>query len=321
MVEKESSGRRNKKNKSVIANQNSKVLYNIRLRASEYHGRLDNELFRLRTECERQKLEVAEMFESIYDRVSRKYTYYSNYIDQQLGSITQILEQEKDKLQESISLVDYHLERNQDSPTKFVNQSQFKCGLKVKLSDIPAYIALPMICDQEDLLQTVSNLMDAYIIKKEVKIDEGLFKQQNTEFQKLIEEFDASSDLSVLKENINRSNITPAANSISKSLFSKLEYCKQPTGIKLPISKLVKTPLRANSPRGLKDLSQNMQFDLPSVAPKERETRQYQTKEKLAEQIEVDWGGMDLELECGETMEEIVPRNKSKIEEREEEEE
>lgn len=158
------------KNRSIVDNGNMQAMYNLRLTASEFSAFLDNEVFRIRTEADRQKHAVAACFEELGQRLARKFNYLQNYVEQQVTAVICRFAEEKAKLDEALACVDQFLDQNAEQATALDVQA-LQEALVCDFKGLPTAISVPEVIDSEELFQTFKSLLEGHICRQEIQVN------------------------------------------------------------------------------------------------------------------------------------------------------
>lgn len=339
------------KNKSFIENSNVHSIYNLRLTASEFSAFLDNEMFRIRTEADRQKHDIIACFEELNQRLARKLNYLQNYVEQQVAAVLGKFTEEKTKLDEALFCVDKFLERNADETTAMdvlALQEVLVCDFK----ELPSSISIPEIVDTQELFQTFSALLEGHVCRQEIRVDVRTCELFAIRTAKINDPMETASAQKTLRNNQNALNQEKSpkvlanlvlegdsskasvyhgyqmvgshnnklkqksydANSVKVALefVSNIQKSALPAGPATPrLDRSCRRKSRSITKLDVTKTELDLQAPLKELA-KPREV----AKIKAAPQLSVQ---MSLDLECHETMDAILPRAITHIEELEEE--
>lgn len=158
------------KNRSLVENPNVQNLYKIRAQASEMSARLDNEMFRVRSECDLQKKDTEIVFQELTNRLARKLNYLKNFAESQVSSILSILNDEKKRLDIAITELDAFLDLNSEGVTcrDVLSVSQ---NLYTDPASLSSTLFMPQVVDRDALFDTFNALLDGHVCRKDLKVD------------------------------------------------------------------------------------------------------------------------------------------------------
>ena len=333
------------KNRSYVDNSHAQVMYNMRLAASDFSAFLDNEMFRIRTEADRQKHEIVCSFEELCQRLARKLNYLQNYVEQQVAAVLCKFSEEKTKLDEALICVDQFLEKNAGESTIYDVQA-LQEALVCDFKDLPSSISIPEVVDPEELLETFTALIEGHICRQEIKIDLKSCESFLAKTSNHSELSDMVVSQSILRVNQNAMNQCRAAKHQATMLLES-DFSK-PAAFHHAISHSGKPKQKSydgNAIRPTPDLLANTQLSTSPAGPAtphleyalrrksrsstklpieparpeidlrttSREPKPFKEEEKvlfLPSPIK-----MSLDLECHETMDAILPRSILHIEE------
>lgn len=221
------------KNRSFIDNGNAHTMYNLRLTASEFSAFLDNEVFRIRTEADRQKYAVSVCFEELGVRLARKLNYLQNYVEQQVTAVIGRLAEEKTKLDQALTCVDQFLEYHAEQAT-ILDVQTLQEALVCDFKDLPSSISIPEVVDSHELFQTFNALLEGHVCRQEIQVNAEAFDSFLAKTTNIFDLSDHMVSQSILRVNQNAMNqakpVKTRAHIVLESDFSRSSVYQQASG-------------------------------------------------------------------------------------------
>lgn len=156
------------KNRSLIDTSHAEPLARVRMVTSDWIGYLDNQIFSLKTEGESQYTQLVQTFEEMCTRLARKLKYWEAHIEQQVGCLSSILIDHKEKLEQAILELDRMACR---AETADMTTEELEAYLGISRIPCPQRAILPTLVDSQEMLSTFNELVEGHICRKEVGVD------------------------------------------------------------------------------------------------------------------------------------------------------